>query len=112
MDTLRFVNHLIGMLFALCYFYQLIYIPIPWLRKSKKTNKTNMTNRYAVLICARNEEDVIADLIGSLKQQTYDQHNLSIFVMADNCTDNTASSAEAAGANVYIRKNQNLIGKG
>ncbi len=112
MNTLRIVNHLIGILFALCYFYQIYYIPIPWLLKAKKTKKTDMSNRYAVLICARNEGNVIADLITTLKMQTYNQDNMNIFVMADNCTDNTASAAEAAGAKVYTRRNNRLIGKG
>ena len=112
MNILRIINQLIGILFALCYFYQILYIPVPWFRKSKKPNKTNMTNRYAVLICARNEENVIANLIECLKHQTYEQRNLNIFVLADNCTDQTASIAEAAGAAVYERKDQALIGKG
>ena len=112
MNTLRFVNNLIGILFAVCYFYQIIYIFVPWIRKGKKAAKTDMTNRYAVLICARNEDQVIAGLINSLKKQTYDQRNLYIFVMADNCTDNTASIAESAGAIVYERKDQTHIGKG
>ena len=112
MNTLRLINHLIGILFALCYFYQFVYIPVPWFLKRKKADKTNMTNRYAVLICARNEENVVATLIESLKQQTYDQRNLHIFVMADNCTDHTASFAESAGAAVYERTDQTHIGKG
>ncbi|MBQ6509506.1 MAG: glycosyltransferase family 2 protein [Flexilinea sp.] len=112
MNTLRTVNQLIGILFALCYFYQFVYIPVSWFLKSKKADKTGMTNRYAILICARNEENVIAGLIESLKHQTYDQRNLQIFVMADNCTDHTASIAEAAGAVVYERRDQALIGKG
>ena len=112
MNTLRTVNQLIGILFALCYFYQFVYIPVSWFLKSEKADKTGMTNRYAILICARNEENVIAGLIESLKHQTYDQRNLQIFVMADNCTDHTASIAEAAGAVVYERKEQALIGKG
>ena len=112
MNILRIVNHVIGILFALCYCYQIVYLPVPWLRKTKKTQKTDMTNRYAALICARNEENVIADLIKSLKQQTYEQRNLHIFVMADNCTDRTAAIAEAAGAKVYERSNRTYIGKG
>ena len=61
-------------------------------------------NRYAVLICARNEQRVIGDLIASLRGQTYDQSLLSIFVLADNCTDDTAMVARVAGAHVYERR--------
>lgn len=112
MNTLRIVNQVIGILFTICYFYQIIYLPVPWCRKRKKPAHTDMSHRYAVLICARNEEMVIAELVSSLKLQTYDQNNLQIFVLADNCTDNTASIAAAAGARVYIRRNNVLIGKG
>ena len=112
MNILRIVNQVIGILFTICYFYQILYIPVPWIRKGIKPGRTGMTNRYAVMICARNEENVIGDLIRSLKQQTYNQKNLHIFVMADNCTDETASIAESAGARVYTRLNHTFVGKG
>lgn len=44
--------------------------------------------------------------------QTYSQGLLSIFVLADNCTDDTAMVARVAGANVYERFNQVQVGKG
>ena len=65
-----------------------------------------------MLVCARNEEAVIAGLINSIHRQTYDRNLIRIFVMADNCTDNTASAARNAGATVYKRNNPNLVGKG
>ena len=69
-------------------------------------------HNYAVLICARNESAVIADLIGSLRSQTYDQSLLHIFVLADNCTDDTSDIARSAGATVYERFNNVQVGKG
>ena len=65
-----------------------------------------------MLICARNEERVIAKLIESIHAQTYDRGSVRIFVMADNCTDNTARVARNAGATVYRRSNPFLVGKG
>ena len=65
-----------------------------------------------MLICARNESAVIADLIGSLRSQTYDQSLLHIFVLADNCTDDTSDIARSAGATVYERFNNVQVGKG
>lgn len=75
-------------------------------------HKPTAYHKYAVLICARNEENVISHLIDSIKCQDYPQHLITTFVVADNCTDNTAQIAENSGANVYIRTNKNLIGKG
>ena len=68
--------------------------------------------RYALLICARNEENVIGQLINSLKVQDYPAHLIDIFVMADNCNDSTADAARNSGAHVYERFNTVLIGKG
>ena len=54
--------------------------------------------RYAVLIAARNESAVIAQLLESIRQQDYPQDLLDIYVVADNCTDGTASIAREHGA--------------
>ena len=80
--------------------------------KKRPAAPTGMTNDYAVLICARNEEQVIGDLIKSIKDQTYPKEHIHIFVMADNCTDGTAEAARRAGAAAYIRHNAKEIGKG
>ena len=111
METLKTINFIIAVIFFVCYTYQFLYIPVPWLRKARPHSPAK-DNRYAVLICARNEQRVIGDLIASLRGQTYSQGLLSIFVLADNCTDDTAMVARVAGANVYERFNQVQVGKG
>lgn len=99
MDTLRMTNYIIAVVFFVCYTYQFLYIPVPWLLAKRKATKAAALeatpHNYAVLICARNESAVIADLIGSLRSQTYDQSLLHIFVLADNCTDDTSASPAA-----------------
>ncbi len=106
---------LIGKITAVLLFvfgaYQLLYIPIALVFR-KKTAEVEETNSYAVLICARNEAAVISDLISSIKNQTYNRELIKIFVMADNCTDETASVCRALGVVVYERKNTEKIGKG
>ncbi len=104
-------NFAVMLLFLIFYTYQLFYIPIPYLIKPKKHEKIN-EHSYAVLIAARNESAVIAELLSSIKNQTYPSDRLKIFVVADNCTDNTAEIARNAGAVVYERNNQTLVGKG
>lgn len=59
--------------------------------------------RMAVLIAAHNEGAVIAGAIEALKNQTYPCGAYEIFVVADNCTDQTAVIARRAGATVYER---------
>ena len=69
-------------------------------------------HRFAVVICARNEEAVIGHLIESLKAQRYPKESYRVFVIADNCTDNTAGAAEKGGATVFERFNPEKRGKG
>lgn len=54
METLKTINFIIAVIFFVCYTYQFLYIPVPWLRKEKPHGPAK-ANRYAVLICARNE---------------------------------------------------------
>ena len=56
--------------------------------------------RFAVLIAARNEELVIGPLINSLLTQDYPSDLYDIWVIPNNCTDNTALAAENVGAKV------------
>lgn len=65
-----------------------------------------------MLIAARNEAAVIGGLLDSLRQQTYDPALLTVFVVADNCTDGTADIARRRGAVVYERFNHINVGKG
>ncbi|MBR4768093.1 MAG: glycosyltransferase family 2 protein [Lachnospiraceae bacterium] len=118
MKLLSFLNYLVSVLFIVCYAYQFFYIPIVWFfrkRKEKKVKESirEITNHsYAVLICARNESAVIRDLLNSLKQQTYPSEYVKVFLLADNCTDNTAEIGREEGAVVYERFNDKEIGKG
>jgi len=79
--------------------------------KNKSYDNVKM-HRYAVLIAARNEEAVISQLIESIRNQSYPSHLINIFVVADNCTDNTAEVARKAGAVVWERFNRHKVGKG
>ena len=63
----------------------------------------------AILIPAHNEEATIGHVINSLKPQMlkYDR----LIVVADNCSDETASVAAGAGAEVVIRHDEQRRGK-
>ena len=64
---------------------------------------TNKKHKFMAIIPAHNEEAVVSNLIESLKHQTYDKELYDIYVIADNCTDNTAKVAREAGAIVLER---------
>ena len=112
MQLVLYANQLIGLVFFLCYAYQMYYILVPFIKKEKKFYNAAEQNRFAVLISARNEAAVIRPLIESIKAQTYDRELIDIFVVADNCTDDTAEIAESCGAHVYKRFDNINIGKG
>lgn len=110
-QVLTIANMVIGGLFFLCYFYQLVFLVLAYLKKNKKMPDAE-PHKIAVLIAARNEEKVITNLLDTLWHQDYPREFFDVFLVADNCTDNTAEVARAAGAIVYERHNTELIGKG
>ena len=103
---------LISVVFALMFSYQILYYFVSLFVRKKEKDYEFSYHNYAVLICARNEEAVIADLLQSLNNQSYPADRFHVFVMADNCSDDTAEIARENGATVYIRYNDRLVGKG
>ena len=111
MEKIILINLVIAIIFCICYSYQFLYV-IESLMKKDKPHQETKAHRFAVLIAARNEETVINHLIDSINTQTYDQGEVTVFVVADNCTDQTAACARKMGAIVYERFDQTKIGKG
>ena len=111
MKTLSYINFIISILFMVCYAYQAVYLAVSLLRKPKVYTARQL-HRYGVLIAARNEETVIAQLIASVRQQSYPAELVDVFVVADNCTDRTAAVARTAGATVFERQDRYAVGKG
>ncbi len=68
--------------------------------------------RFAIFVPAHNEEAVIGNIVSNLKDLNYPEDSYKLYVIADNCTDNTAAIARGAGANVLERFDDNDRGKG
>lgn len=111
-EFLADLNFVVGFILFLCYSYQIFYTIVPFSIKPRPHKKIVKKNKIAILIAARNEEKVIGNLLSSIKNQDYDRNYLSVVVIADNCTDNTAKIAKENGATVFERFNQKEIGKG
>lgn len=79
---------------------------------TRKFKPAKNQHKYAVCIAARNEETVIGNLIDSIKCQDYPSELVTIFVVADNCTDSTAKLAREKGAVCYERFNDSERTKG
>ena len=113
METVGFyVSMVIGALFTILYTYQFVYVFIAFVRKPLRYPETDQTKRYAVIIAARNEQLVLPELLKSIAGQTYPTELIDTYVVADNCTDNTAGVARELGAIVYERQNKEKVGKG
>ena len=112
MKVLSILNIILAILFTVCSFYQILYVILGTFGFQKKHNGKPKMHRYAVLIAARNEEKVIGHLLDCLRDQDYPGELLDVYVIADNCTDNTARIARDHGAIVCERRNKRLIGKG
>lgn len=110
-EAIRVINIFMTLLFFVCYTYQLGYLVVPFIKKHKE-HKKEQKHKFAVLIAARNEAKVIGNLIESINEQTYGKDHITVFVIADNCTDNTADIARQLGAVVYERFDQSKVGKG
>lgn len=83
--------------------YQLIISVCSLINLKDKPIIEEKNNRFMAIIPAHNEQAVVANLIQSLKNQDYPKELYDIYVIADNCTDATATVAKEAGAIVYKR---------
>ena len=70
---------------------------------TRKFKPAKKKYKYGICIAARNEEMVLGNLLDSIKKQDYPNELLTVFVVADNCTDNTAKIAREHGAICYER---------
>lgn len=105
-DWVNFVNSAIGLLIALLTVHFVVFA-IVGIFGRKKFPQTDQKLRYGIIIPARNEEKVVANLIKSVQNSNYPQDKLVIFVIAHNCTDRTAEVSREAGAVVYEYNNPN-----
>lgn len=108
------VNFAIGTLFFVMYTYQMVYLVVGLIDKwrGRRPYRAKKYHKLAVLISARNESKVIGELCKSIQQQDYPADKLHIFVVADNCDDDTAEICRSMGCTVFERFNKQYIGKG
>lgn len=75
-----------------------------------KSSGPDITKRVVVIVPAHDESTGIIPTIADIRPQL--NGNDRLVVVADNCTDDTAAVAKAAGAEVIIRNDLDKIGKG
>ena len=110
-EILSLINYIVFAILFIIYFHHNLFLILSIFFKKKKYPNAKQDHFYAFIISARNEEMVIANLIDSIKAQDYPADKYKIYVIADNCIDNTATIAKDNGATVIERCDPNLIGK-
>ncbi len=96
--------------FFTIYYFVISFFGIFPRKKERKILDPRTT--FAVIIAAHNEEKVIGQLVENLHLLKYPDDKYDIFVVADNCNDNTAKIASAAGCQVFERHNDNPMEQG
>ncbi len=91
-------------LFAISFIYSM-YFAVTGLFGFKNYHKSMFgrhkpKHKFGIIIAGRNEEKVIGALIKSLQKQRYPEKLYEIFVVPNNCTDNTEKVAKEAGATI------------
>ena len=112
MDYLYILREAIVWTITIFWLYQILVSLCSLVKIKDKPLKEEKENRFMAIIPAHNEEAVIGNLVESLKHQNYNKDLYDIYVIADNCTDNTARVAKEAGAIVYERFDETKKTKG
>ena len=103
MEYLYILREALVWIITIFWVYEIMVSLCSLVKLKDKPLKIKKEHRFMAIIPAHNEEAVIGNLIESLKNQTYNKELYDIYVIADNCTDNTAKIAKQAGAIVYER---------
>lgn len=112
MDYLYILREALVWIITIFWLYQVVISLCSLVKIKDKPLKVNKNHKFMAIIPAHNEEAVVGNLIESLKKQNYDKDLYDIYVIADNCTDNTAKVAKEAGAIVYKRFDETKKTKG
>jgi cellulose synthase/poly-beta-1,6-N-acetylglucosamine synthase-like glycosyltransferase len=92
---------------SLTLFVEIVVARLP---RRSEAKGTDVLPRMAVLVPAHNEASLIRSTVLMLKEELGPQDRL--IVIADNCGDETAAIARGAGAEVIVRNDRALVGKG
>ena len=112
MEYLYILREALVWILTIFWIYQIGISLCSLIKFKDKPLKVEKDHRFMAIIPAHNEEAVVANLVESLKNQTYNKELYDIYVIADNCTDNTAQAARDAGAIVYERFDEEKKTKG
>lgn len=103
MKYIYILQQAIAWIIVIYWLYQLIISACALIQFKEKPIIKNKKHKFMMILPAHNEQNVIGNLIESLKNLDYPDELYDIYVIADNCTDDTAKIAKDMGAIVYER---------
>ncbi len=112
MEYLYILQQAMVWIITIFWVYQLIISLSSLIKFKEKPLVEDKEHRFMMIIPAHNEEKVIKNLVESLQNLDYNKNLYDIYVIADNCTDATATIAKDAGAIVYERFDEKHKTKG
>lgn len=104
MNLLKILVMIINFI-SISYMLYYLVIAVFAFRKDKVKLKNVIQKKFAVVIPARNEELVIGNLIQSLNNQDYPKDKYDVFVLPNNCDDNTEEVAKNNNAQIISCRN-------
>jgi cellulose synthase/poly-beta-1,6-N-acetylglucosamine synthase-like glycosyltransferase len=112
-DTVNVILALAGAPLLAITLYQTVFLiaGLPSLRRRSPARTQPPRSRFAMVIPAHNEAGLIGGTVTSLLQCAYPATLRDVLVIADNCSDDTAARARAAGAICHERHDLTRRGK-
>ncbi len=108
MQFLYYIQQALVWIITIYWVYQLIISLCSFIKLKEKPKIIDKNHKFVTIIPAHNEEKVIGSLIESLNEQNYPKELYDIFVIADNCSDNTEKIAKELGAKVFVRNEKDI----
>lgn len=96
---------------AMAYYWFLAVVALLH-RAGRGSPPSDHSHTFAVIIPAHDEEGMLADTLLSCDAIDYPKDKYRVFVVADNCSDRTASVAKGLGATCMERNDGERRGKG
>lgn len=112
MKYIYILQQAISWIIVIYWLYQLIISACALIQFKEKPIIKEKKHKFMMILPAHNEESVIGNLVESLQNLDYPKDLYDIYVIADNCTDNTAKIAKDLGAIVLERFDEKKKTKG
>ena len=104
MQYLYYIQQALVWIITIYWLYQLVISMCSFINLKDKPKVIDKNHKFMAIIPAHNEESVIKNLLDSLNNQNYPKELYDIYVIADNCTDDTEKIAKEQGAKIFVRK--------